>query len=111
MPHLDRIPKDAIWLTANDKEDFMRLQQNWVMQGWALASDYVDGLFSVIALKDSRVLICVFKEPGNESEPSPADTSQAVASEPDSPISEGQPDDIDLEETAATEEALRNMGH
>lgn len=62
MPTLDKIPKDAIQLFANNLDDYMQTMKNWQNWGWLLSSDYDCGLYSAIALKDSRVLILFFKD-------------------------------------------------
>lgn len=73
MPVLDKIPKDAIQLFANDLDDYMHTMKNWQMWGWLLASDYDTGLYSAIALKDSRVLILFYKDPTWPPQKSPED--------------------------------------
>lgn len=62
MPTLSKIPKDTIELFANDLDDYMRTMKNWQNWGWLISSDVDNGLYSAIALKDSRVLLLVFKD-------------------------------------------------
>ena len=73
MPTLDKIPKDAIQLFANNLDDYMQTMKNWQNWGWLLASDYDAGLYSAIALKDSRVLILFFKDSYVEPQKTPED--------------------------------------
>lgn len=79
MPILTKLPKDTIELHANDLDDYMRTMKNWQNWGWLISSDYDAGLYSAIALKDSRVLLLLFKDdnfPKSESveEPKEAET-------------------------------------
>ncbi len=62
------MPKDAVMLEARDLDDFNKTKGMWQTYGWLLSADYNDGMYSAIALKDSRVLLLLFREPQKEPE-------------------------------------------
>jgi hypothetical protein len=66
VPTLDKIPKNAIFLTAKDLDDFIKWQDIWTKNGWLIAADYNQGFYSAIALKDTNVLCLGYKDPTYE---------------------------------------------
>lgn len=68
MVKLNRIPKNAIELTARDQDEYMKIREMWIRNGWFISDDAKDGLFVTIALKDATVLLLFWEEEGKKEE-------------------------------------------
>lgn len=81
MVKLNKIPKNAIELTARDLEEYMKIREMWIRNGWFISDDAKDGLFVSIALKDATVLLLFFEEEGKKEEREAIAQLEAASSE------------------------------
>ncbi len=66
MPRPDKLPKDTLYLLANDMDDFKATKQRWETWGWVLGADYQNGMYEVVGMKDSKIIVLLYQEPQQE---------------------------------------------
>lgn len=109
MPSIQKLPKDTLFLYANDLDDFQNVKLRWETNAWCISADYKDHVYSCIALIYGRPCVVLYQEPFEEAAaadvtPGPEEAAAAAPDQTDS-----QADDADAEEQAATEKAIEQL--
>ena len=58
---LGKIPRDAIFVHAENLTEFMSLKQRWEMQGWILFEDSKGTSYSLTALISGRIVVALLQ--------------------------------------------------
>lgn len=66
MPTLVTIPKDALYLEANDLDDFANCSDRWATNGWLISKDVRKGVYYSVGLKDSKVMLLSYDNSAKE---------------------------------------------